>query len=158
MNRLTIAAAVAVTACAIGIPTVAALASGDSTNSRGPSHSRTVDDRSGPNRGSDDVTRSPAAVTSSAVTAPKDDRGTHVEPGDDRGTGVEPGDDNGTGVEPGDDNGTDAPGATSSTRIEPGDDNGTDAPGATSSSAATSDDKGGHDGSADDSAHHGHGG
>ncbi len=122
MNRLTIAAAVAVAACGIGIPTVAVLASDSSNTTRGPSHSQ-VDDRSGPNRGSDDVTQSPSAVSTSVANEPGDDNGTHVEPGDDNGTGVEPGDDNGTdvatssstSVEPGDDNGT---------HVEPGDDNG----------------------------------
>jgi hypothetical protein len=149
MNRLTIAAAVAVAACGISIPAVAALASNGSTNTRGPSHSQ-VDDRSGPNRGSDDVTHSPSAVPTSGAS-------THVEPGDDRGTGVEPGDDNGTGVEPGDDNGTDAPGSASSSvepgddkgnHVEPGDDRGT--------GVEVGDDSGGHGGSNDDnSGHHG---
>lgn len=104
MNRLTIAAAVAVAACAVGIPTVAALASDDSTNTRGPSHSRVVDDRSGPNRGSDDVTQSPSIVPTSGASEAGDDNGTGVEPGDDNDTGV-PGDDNSGSVEPGDDNG-----------------------------------------------------
>ncbi|MDT4981788.1 MAG: hypothetical protein QOG07_3667 [Pseudonocardiales bacterium] len=151
MNRLTVAAAVAVAACAIGIPTVAALASDNTTHNSGPSHSRVVDDRSGPNRGSDDVTRSPSVVltSTSATSEPGDDKGTHAEPGDDRGTGVEPGDDNGTdapgsasssaSVEPGDDNGT---------HVEPGDDRGT--------GVEVGDDSGGHGGSSDDnSGHHG---
>jgi hypothetical protein len=115
MNRFSIAAAVAATACIIGIPTVAALASDGSTNTRGPSSSQ-VDDRSGPNRGSDDVTHSPSAVpTSGASIEPGDDHGTNTEPGDDHGTSVEPGDDHGTSVEPGDDRGT---------SVERGDDNG----------------------------------
>ena len=149
MNRFSIAAAVAATACVIGIPTVAALASDNSTNTHGPSHSQ-VDDRSGPNRGSDDVTVSPSAVPTTAASHARDDRGTHAEPGDDRGTGVEtsssttvePGDDRGTTVEPGDDRGTTVePGDDRGTHVEPGDDNGTH--------VEPGDDNGGH---------HGHGG
>jgi hypothetical protein len=143
MNRFTIAAAVAATACIIGIPTVAALASDDSTHSRGPSHSQ-VDDRGGPNRGSDDVSPT-SVVPTSGASEPGDDNGTHAEPGDDRGTSTEPGDDNGTGVEPGDDR---------DTGVEPGDDRGT--------GVEPGDDRAGHGGRGgsgdNDGGHHGHGG
>jgi hypothetical protein len=113
MKRLTIAAAIAAATCMISIPAVAALASSGSSSNHGPSHSQLVDDRSGPNRGSDDVTLSPSATPTTAE--PGDDNGVEVEPGDDNGVHAEPGDDNGTEVEPGDDNGV---------HTEPGDDNG----------------------------------
>jgi hypothetical protein len=138
MNRLTIAAAVTVAACGISIPAVAALASDGSTSNRGPAHSRVVDERSGPNRSSDDLTVPHSTAPTSRASQPGDDKGTHVEPGDDRSSGVEPGDDNGT----------DAPGADNSATVEPGDDNGTSAPGDDHDSA----------GPGDDGGHHGHGG
>ena len=76
MNRMTIAAVIAAGACAISIPAAALAASGggsssDTPRSSAPSHSRIVDDRSGPKRSGE------------------------LEPGDDRGRGLEPGDDHG---------------------------------------------------------------
>jgi hypothetical protein len=66
MNRLTIAAAIAAGACAISIPAAALASTSLASHSPVSSHSRIVEDRSGPSRGSDD-------------------RGTSVEPGDDHG-------------------------------------------------------------------------
>lgn len=117
MNRLTIAAAIAAAACAITIPAAAALASGDTSSPRGPSPSTVVDDRSGPSRGSDDVTRAPSAVSTTSAAHRGGDNGRPVEPGDDRGTAIELSDDNGRHVEPGDDRGR---------HVEPGDDRGSD--------------------------------
>jgi len=92
MNRLTIAAAIAAGACAISIP-AAALASSHAASHHGSAHSRIVEDRSGPNRGSDDMTRS--VTSTSRGIEPGDDRGAAAEPGDDRGAATEPGDDRG---------------------------------------------------------------
>ena len=87
MKRITIAAGIAAATCMISIPAVAALASsnGSSSNS-GPSHSQLVDDRSGPNRGSDDITQAATPTSIPTSAEPGDDNGTHAEPGDDRGS------------------------------------------------------------------------
>ncbi|HEX3337299.1 MAG TPA: hypothetical protein VHS54_12625 [Jatrophihabitans sp.] len=105
MNRLTIAVAIA--AAAITVPTAAALASEDPSTSRGPAHSTVIDDRRGPNRGSDDVTRAPSAASTASAGQPRNANGRHVEPGDDRGTAVVLSGDRGRQVEPGDDRGGD---------------------------------------------------
>lgn len=83
MNRIMIAGALAAAACAISIPAASAMTTdGPSGGTSGPSHSQLVDDRSGPNRGGDDI----ATATPTSITMePGDDNGTHAEPGDDNG-------------------------------------------------------------------------
>jgi hypothetical protein len=83
MNRLTIAAAIAAAACAVTIPTVAALASDNTSSQHGPAHSTIVDDRSATNRGSDDAAPSLSPSSTSHSAEPGDDRDRHAEPGDD---------------------------------------------------------------------------